>query len=1391
MDDAAAKQTTINGLNTQVETLTTEKQAALDDAAAKQTTINGLNTQVETLTTEKQAALDDAAAKQTTIDGLNTQVDTLTTQKEAAEATVTSLTNEKETLEGQVTTLTNEKQDLQDQLDAIANGAKDPSAFDEGTTSAGKESDYDRLVFAKSNFDNCNFTKNGNDLVIEYFDDKNGTEGSETLTLTDYFTTADKIDTFVDKDGVTHSISDALNSGVTIQGSAANEEFTPTAPKEVFVVGGGNDTFNSVTEANAAGDKVQLTTGTKQTDVSYSRTFGSDDLVINYSDEDSVKMKGYFAEDKYSPKTIVSDDAEFDIAADLETKGITVNGTDNADTFTPTALKETFVVSDGDFIKGGNTDADAQNADGDKIKLPGSKSTVTYSRSATEDNDLVITYGYSHDKSITVQGYFGSDSYYPRTVIDSNNEEFNLRADVENKGLTLFGDGDDTFVPTEDTETFVVSSGDKIDVTEITEESAVENDKIKITGTKDQVSYTKVVHELAADDLVIHYDTDKTVTIGGYFGSGGLDVYYPDTIKAGYEEFSLDADIAEKGIMVSGEEVFNPTPAKETFVVSNGDIIDVSIAEESDVAGDKIEITGTKDQVSYTKVVHEAAADDLVIHYGTDETVTIGGYFGSGGVIAYHPETIKPGSGSEFSLDEDIATKGITFEGTSGDDYFIPTAYKDNFKINGNDTIYAHSDAYPTDATTDDVIHLSCSKSDITYEKDGTDLIINYGTGKKVTLQTFYDENSDDEPSGAKTMTVVTSDGTFRLIDDLKNKGVKQVGTDSDDKFMISEFKDILVLAGGDDTYAGSSGASYTESKMLDDTIQFDCNKSQISYARGGYYGDDLIITYPSGTLTIEYYFTDAGASSVQIVTNNGTVRIGADLEAKGYTIYTDPNESTTFTPTEEKETFAVKSGDSFAFTAENSYEKVAGDKIQLTGNRSDVSYSRESNSGDLVINYGSGNHITMNSYYSSTYYYPETLKTSDKEFSLEADIASKGVTVTGTNNPDNFTITTAKETFVVGNGDKIGYSSSVGYTDGDKIEITGTRNEVSYSVSEDDSNDLVITYDSGKTITIDEYFDESKYNPEKLKVGSSEFYIYTDMMKKGLTFEASYGSDSTFTPTEYIDTFVFNGGTDKINCAKYDGVDYEPYDFSGDKIEISGYPLSDIKYSISGDPTTDGDLILTYGSGSSYSVTLKNYFANPDAGSIRLVTSDKPNGIDISSDIIIKGYVIDGGAMYKKTEGTTGNDSFVMTDDPDLFVAKGGNDIYTYASSGGYQQSVGDKIELLGNKEDVTYARSSNDLVITYDGGTLTMSEFFSSDNITKGGNVKLKTEDDDNFTVAEDMAAKGGPSASLASNNRIATLSFEASAWQSAGADSAMTDVAMNNPDEVNLMQIYTNNA
>ena len=295
--------------------------------------------------------------------------------------------------------------------------------------------------------------------------------------------------------------------------------------------------------------------------------------------------------------------------------------------------------------------------------------------------------------------------------------------------------------------------------------------------------------------------------------------------------------------------------------------------------------------------------------------------------------------------------------------------------------------------------------------------------------------------------------------------------------------------------------------------------------------------------------------------------------------------------------------------------------------------------------------------------------------------------------------------------------------------------------------------------------------------------------MKKGL--KVNWTSEtSSFTPTEFGETFVANGGNDTINCT----VGSSPCDVTGDKIYISSYSNSDVKYSISGDPTTDGDLILTYSSGSS--VTLKHYFANADAGSIKLATYDDHDGIAISTDITNKGYFIDGGAMYaKKVNGTSGNDSFKISDDAELFVANGGDDTYTYESSGGYQSSVGDKIELLGNRANVSYSKvgeNDEDLKITYDGGTVTIPGYYESESNTGYcGNVKLKTADDDDFTVAADMAAKESPSGTYASNNRIATLSFDAAAWQSAGADTSMSDVSMNNPDEVNLMQIYTNNA
>ena len=77
----------------------------------------------------------------------------------------------------------------------------------------------------------------------------------------------------------------------------------------------------------------------------------SDDFVINYG-AGTVTLSEYFNEEVssfYYPEIIKSTDdgKKFFITTDLESKGITVIGTENADTFKPTEYKETFVVAGG------------------------------------------------------------------------------------------------------------------------------------------------------------------------------------------------------------------------------------------------------------------------------------------------------------------------------------------------------------------------------------------------------------------------------------------------------------------------------------------------------------------------------------------------------------------------------------------------------------------------------------------------------------------------------------------------------------------------------------------------------------------------------------------------------------------------------------------------------------------------------------------------------------------------------------------------------------------------------------------------------------------------------------------------------------------------------------
>ena len=1425
----------------------------------------------------------------------------------AAQATVTTLTGEKAALENQVSTLTTEKKALQDQLDAIAAGAKDYSEFEDKVLPATKASEYDRLVFANSSFTNCDFTQNGDDLVITYHDDKGGTSEEGTLTLKDYFkpTTTNKIDNFVDKDGNTHSITDALNgfspAVKTVEGTDGPDEFTPTADKELFIVNGGADTFNDSDSADkVAGDKVQLTDTTKQSDVTYSRTVGDNDLVINYGAENSVTMKGYFAEDKYTPETLITNDAEFNLASDLETKGITVYGTDNADTFTPTDMKEIFVAGDGDVINysdsyqkvkgdgikvslagnveyrvsndnrddlviydtsggysvtldqyfdnnpnhyspenivdvygaeysidseiakrgitvngtdgadefattyyketfvvaGGNDKffANSHNESGDTIQINDERSDIKYSRTNSGDNqkDLVINYGSGN--TVTLDDYFnhsGYTNYYPDTL-KTNGDKFNLELDIAKKGVFVYGtSGNDEFNKynetlgtyetyiTEDKEIFVTNGGN--DVFYYESGGYYVGDKVQILGNKADVSYSK-----NGDDLIIEYTGGK-VTFNEYFDHD--DTFYPAMLKTDDTEFYLAADMAKKGVDIyktvegtTGNDTFEPTLDKEIFVPNGGHDVFPGLSgggaeDEEKVAGDKIQLSGSPSSVKYSRFVGgDDIKNDLVINYGNDgDSVTLKGFFDSG---YYYPETLVIG-GEDVNLHDDINARGVNYIGTSGSDNFIHTPYKEIFVVNGGEDSFSHDSHYAGDA-----IKLNCNKADISYSKDDSgNLIINYSSGNSVILYEYY--NSSHTPSEYPQTLITNDNNGFTIVADMEAKGYyiddgelcrDLQGTSGNDTYTAAKgVKETFIVAGGNDTFNGNIDNNQG------DKLKISANKSDVTYSKNG---DDLIIRYGSGdTVTFKNYGTvSANYYPDTLVTADDSdgFDIANDKGEKGYTIFGTSGDDT-WTPTSDKETFIVAGGnDTFNSNSDNH----AGDKIQISGTRDDVTYSCTVGSGDFVIHYGSGtDSVTLKGYYAggspSVNYYPDTLKTTDAVFEIADDVDAKGLKIYGTSGDDVFSEGTYKEIFVTNGGnDVFSYADNSQYV-GDKIKIDDYNSGVTYTR---DGDDLIINYGSSNTVTLSEYFKDG-HNvtgyPQTLATNEGDLNIAEDMATKGCTpaytdVPGTSGTDS-FTPSADPQNFVLKGGQDTFSPDS---------NYGNDRIEVFGNK-GDITY------TRDygsNDLTIGYPSSTSSvnSVTFEGYFGNSDRYPAKIKTEDGKTH-SIASGMAQNGL---------NHLGTHGNDSFNANEGKDIYVANGGDDVISiYDSSLGYPtRLIGDTIELSGDFSNVTCNRNDDDLVISYDGGsTFTLGAYYHTfEDVPASGyynNVTLKVGD--TTTTVGDIVSNSSQNSLLASNNFLASLAQSTFAWQSAGTDTSMTDVTVNNPDEVNLMQIYTNNA
>ena len=784
----------------------------------------------------------------------------------------------------------------------------------------------DIMKFTKSAFKKCNFTKDGNDLQIQYFNnvDNNGENG--TVTITDYFVTAmeTRVDSFIDKDGLTHSLTDIAK--LFINGTAGNDTISGTECDDTIIVNGGDDT---ITGADSD-DKIKLPADAV---VTYERTEGSDDLVIKYTSETGpdgqVTVTDYFKDGEDPVNTIEKGDSTTTISDELNDNLTVIHngeGTEDVpqdDNFTPTGYKDIFVPNGGnDTITGADSD--------DKIKLP-ADAVVTYERTEGSD-DLVIKYTSETgpDGQVTVTDYFkeGED---PVNTIEKGNSTTAI-SDELNDNLTVIHNGegtedvpqDDNFTPTGYKDIFVPNGGND------TVTGADSDDKIKLPADA-VVTYERTE---GSDDLVIKYTSetgpDGQVTVTDYFKDGEDPV---NTIEKGDSTTTISDELNDNLTVIhNGEgtedvpqdDNFTPTGYKDIFVPNGGNdtVTDAT-------ADDKVKINDNFSNMLFGKSVD---GKDMVIYYNNNhDSVTIKDWFED---ETNRIDTIVDSTGAEHSISSEadyenhifgvqntdtINVTGQTVDALAGKDIICVTGsnstvmggadsddisvYGSNNTVTGgagNDYInlkpgnsnniieYKQGQGTDTvsggtnwDGSTDTLYFSDTAFSDLTFSKSSGSLVISTPNGQVKLNYWFEYDNVLNK--------IKDSTGAVYTLSDLQAVKDLNTPTANADTIKVGDNQIVDALAGVDNIYVTGSNSTVTGGAE-NDTIYLNTGNSNniIEYKQGQ--GNDSVYssgrdysgnTYDGSTDTL--YFSDTAFSNLKfsksyynldIETPNGQVEL-------------------------------------------------------------------------------------------------------------------------------------------------------------------------------------------------------------------------------------------------------------------------------------------------------------------------------------------------------------------------------------------------------------------------------------------------------------------------------------------------------------------------------------
>jgi Ca2+-binding RTX toxin-like protein len=739
---------------------------------------------------------------------------------------------------------------------------------------------------------------------IEFADGTKQTIANLLLTNPFYLTEGNDNVTFgIENDTVyAGGGNDTLRSGSgndMLYGEAGDDALYGEAGNDTLIGGTGNDQLDGGT----GNDTYVFSKGDGQdTVVDYGGTdmirftdvlageirFGrnGNDLIVRYGDGDSITLADHYRGAAYQVEQIEFADGTKQTIANL-------------------LLTNPFYLTEGNDNVTFGIENDTVHAGGGNDTLRGGSGNDTLYGEAGDDalygdagNDTLIG-GTGNDR---LDGGVGNDTYVfskgdgQDTVVDSGGTDMIRFTDVLAGEIRFGRNGNDLIVRYGD--------GDSITLTNHYSGTTYQVEQIEFAdGT------TQTIANLLLTNPFYLTDGNDNVTFGTendtvYAGGGN------DTLRGGsgndmlYGEAGDDALYGDAGndtlVGGTGNDQLDGGTGNDTYVFSKGD------------GQDTVVDYGGTDMIRFTdalagEIRFGRNGNDLIIRYGDGDSITLTHHYSG---TAYQVEQIEFADGTKqtianllltnpfyltdgndnvtFGIENDTVYAGggnDTLRGGSGNDMLYGEAGDDvlygdagndtliggtgNDRLDGglgNDTyVFSKGDGQDTvvdSGGTDMIRFTDVLAGEISFGRNGNNLIVRYGDGDSITLTDHY------SGTAYQIEQIEFADGTKQTIANLLLANPLYL-TDGNDNITFGIGNDTVYAGGGSDTIRGGSGNDTLYGEAGDDTLYGDAGNDTLiggtgnDTLYGGLGNDTYRFARGDGQDTIYDYDTTAGNCDV------------------------------------------------------------------------------------------------------------------------------------------------------------------------------------------------------------------------------------------------------------------------------------------------------------------------------------------------------------------------------------------------------------------------------------------------------------------------------------------------------------------------------------------------